>query len=86
VDSYDITAVLIRLHDRSLVIIVCYEARKGGSEVERESDLAEKLQEIKSAVLLAQHQAGDQPLNVLLGTDLNRHHELWGGHIVRITS
>jgi hypothetical protein len=43
VDSYDITAVLIRLHDRSLVIMVYYEARKGGSEVERESDLVERL-------------------------------------------
>jgi hypothetical protein len=52
VDSYDITAVLIRLYDRSLVIIAYYEARKGGSEVERESDLVERLQEIKSAVLL----------------------------------
>jgi hypothetical protein len=86
VDSYDIAAVLIRLHDRSLVVMACYKARKGGSEAERESDLAERLQEIKSAVLLAQQQAGDQPLDVLLGTDLNRHHELWGGHTVRMST
>jgi hypothetical protein len=86
VDSYDIAAVLIRLYDRSLVVMVCYEARKARSEAERESDLLERLQEIKSATLLARRQAGDQPLDILLGTDLNRHHELWGGHTVRMST
>jgi hypothetical protein len=52
VDSYDIVAVLIRIYERSLVVMVYYEARKVRSEAERESDLVERLQEIKLATLL----------------------------------
>jgi hypothetical protein len=76
VDSYDIASVLIRLHERSLVMMAYYEARKARLEAERESDLAERLQEIKLATLLVRQQAGNQPLDILLGTDLNRYHEL----------
>jgi hypothetical protein len=48
-DSYDIVAVLIRLQDRSLVVIAYYEARNARTEVEREVDLARQLEAIKSA-------------------------------------
>jgi hypothetical protein len=76
VDSYDIASVLIRLHERSLVMMAYYEARKARSEAERESDLVERLQEIKLATLLVRQQADNQPLDILLGTDLNRYHKL----------
>jgi hypothetical protein len=49
VESYDITAVLIRLRERDLVVIACYEARNGEPEAEREADLAERLQAINTA-------------------------------------
>jgi hypothetical protein len=83
-DSYDIAAVLIRLQDRSLVVMACYEARNARTEVEREVDLARQLEAIKSATQRARREAGDQPLDVLLCTDLNRHHVLWGGHRARM--
>jgi hypothetical protein len=43
IESYDITAVLIKLQERNLVVIACYEARDGELEAEREADLAERL-------------------------------------------
>lgn len=47
-------------------------------------DLARQLQAIESATQRARREAGDQPLDVLLCTDLNRHHVLWGGHRARM--
>jgi hypothetical protein len=75
-DSYDIAAALIRLQDRCLVVVACYEPRNAGTEAEREADLARQLQAIKSATQRARREAGDQPLDVLLCTDLNRHYVL----------
>jgi hypothetical protein len=37
-DSYDVAAALIRLQDRSLVVMACYEARNARTEIERETD------------------------------------------------
>jgi hypothetical protein len=37
-NSYDVAAALIRLQDRSLVVMACYEARNARTEVERETD------------------------------------------------
>jgi hypothetical protein len=64
--------------------MACYEARNARTEVEREVDLARQLEAIKSATQRARREAGDQPLNVLLYTDLNRHHVSWGGHRARM--
>jgi hypothetical protein len=83
-DSYDVAAALIRLQGRSLVVMACYEARNARIEVERETDLARQLRAINSATQRARREAGDQPLDVLLCTDLNRHHVLWGGHRARM--
>lgn len=48
-DSCDIAAALIRLEDRSLVVMAYYEARNARIEVERETDLARQLRAIESA-------------------------------------
>jgi hypothetical protein len=51
--------VLIRLQDRSLVVMAYYEARNARTEVEREVDLARQLEVIKSATRRAWQEAGD---------------------------
>jgi hypothetical protein len=56
--------------------MACYKARNGGSEAEREADLAERLQAIDTATKRAQEKIGDEPLDVILYTDFNRHHVL----------
>lgn len=86
VESYDIVAVLIKLQERNLVVMACYEARNGESEAEREADLADRLQAIDIATKRAQDKIGDEPLDVILCTDFNRHHVLWGGHQARRTA
>lgn len=79
-------AVLIKLQERNLVVMACYEARNGESEAEREADLADRLQAIDIATKRAQDKIGDEPLDVILCTDFNRHHVLWGGHRARRTA
>ena len=69
-------AVLIKLQERNLVVIACYKARNRELEVEREADLADRLQAIDIATKRAQDKIGDEPLNVILYTDFNRHYVL----------
>jgi hypothetical protein len=76
VESYDIIAVLIKLQERNLVVIACYEARNRELEAEREADLAERLQAIDIATNRAQEKIGDELLDVILCTDFNRHYVL----------
>ena len=57
-------------------MIAYYEARSGTTEVYREADLAERLRALKSATEEARLKAGSQPLDIVLCTDLNRHHVL----------
>jgi hypothetical protein len=83
-DSYDIAAVLLQLQGRGLALMACYEARSGTTEAHREADLAERLRALKSATEEARLKAGSQPLDIVLCTDLNRHHVLWGGHAARM--
>ncbi|KAM0708882.1 hypothetical protein Q7P35_002918 [Cladosporium inversicolor] len=86
VESYDIAAVLIKLRERNLVVMACYKARNGESEAEREEDLAERLRAIDTATKRAQEKIGDELLDVILCTDFNRHHVLWGGHRAQRTA
>jgi hypothetical protein len=59
VESYDLVAVLIKLQERNLVVMACYEARNGESETEREADLAERPRAIDTATKRAQEKIGD---------------------------
>jgi hypothetical protein len=61
--------------------MACYEARSGTTEAYREADLAKRLRALKSTTEEARLKAGSQPLDIVLCTDLNRHHVLWGGHV-----
>jgi hypothetical protein len=79
VDSYDTVAVLLRLQDRALLITASYEPRDGKSAVEREAALARQLGRLAESVRLAKLKTVGERLDVLLCTDFNRHHELWGG-------
>jgi hypothetical protein len=56
--------------------MACYKARNGELEAEREADLAERLQAIDIAIKRAQEKIGDEPLDVILCTDFNRHYVL----------
>jgi hypothetical protein len=78
-DSHDVAAVLLKLQERSLLVIVGYEARNGVTEADREADLAMRLQAVEAATQRARERVADEPLDVLVCTDFNRHHELWGG-------
>jgi hypothetical protein len=75
VDSYDTVAVLVRLQDRLLFIAASYDPRDGRSTAARETALAKQ----SEAVRAAKTEAAGEPVDVLLCTDFNRHHELWGG-------
>jgi hypothetical protein len=79
VDSYDTVAVLLRLQDRALLITASYEPRDGKSAVEREAALTRQLCGLAESVRLAKLKTVGERLDVLLCTDFNRHHELWGG-------
>jgi exonuclease III len=78
-DSHDVAAVLLKLQERSLLLIAAYEARNGTTEADREADLAIRLQAITASTQQARQVAGNKLLDVLICTDFNRHHELWGG-------
>jgi hypothetical protein len=56
--------------------MACYKARNRELEAEREADLVERLQTIDIATERAQEKIGDEPLNVILCTDFNRHYVL----------
>lgn len=64
--------------------MACYEARSGTTEAHREADLAERLRALKSATEEARLKAGGQPLDIVLCTNLSRHHVLCGGHAARM--
>jgi len=56
--------------------MACYEAQNRELEAEQEADLAERLQAINTATKRAQEKIGDEPLDVILCTDFNRHYVL----------
>jgi hypothetical protein len=79
VDSYDTAAVLLKLQDRNLLVVASYDPRDGSSTAIREAALSRQLQGLAEAARLATIETANTPLDVLLCTDFNRHHQLWGG-------
>jgi hypothetical protein len=79
VDNYDTVAVLLRLQNRTLLIAASYEPRDGKSTAEREAALARQLHGLSESIQMARSQTAGEQIDVLLCTDFNRHHELWGG-------
>ena len=79
VDSYDAVAVLLRLQHRKLLVAASYEPRDNQSTAEREAALAKQLLGLSEAVQAARIEAAGDQVDVLLCTDFNRNHELWGG-------
>jgi hypothetical protein len=79
-DSYDVAAALIKLKERQLLLVACYEARAADTEAGRERDLEAVLQTVEVTIRKAQQQAGTGQLEVLICADLNRYHVLWGGY------
>ena len=78
VDSYDITAAVIRSGQAQMIIAAVYDANTKGSIVERNANLLGKLELVQEAVTQARAEAGrDTP--VLICTDLNRHDAIWAG-------
>jgi hypothetical protein len=72
-------AVLVRLQDRLLFIAASYDPRDGRSTAARETALTKQLAGLSEAVRAAKTEAAGELVDVLLYTDFNRHHELWGG-------
>ncbi|KAF4547069.1 Hypothetical protein D9617_61g013200 [Elsinoe fawcettii] len=71
---------LIYLHNKTLLVVAAYDPalKEGGSEI-RDDILDRKLrilQELLTATRASQH---PQQLEILINSDFNRHHELWGG-------
>jgi len=77
-DSYDVTAVLLHLADRKILLASCYEARSADSEAAREAELEEVLLVLRQTLQEAKKIEGER-LEVLVYADFNRHHALWGG-------
>ena len=70
----------LKLQERGLLVIAGYKVRNRVTEADREADLAMQLRAIEAATQRAREIAADEPLDVLVCTDFNRHHELWGGY------
>jgi ribonuclease HI len=79
VDSYDTVAVLLWLQDKILFIAASYEPRDNRSTAVREAALVKQLSGLSEAVRTAKSEAAGEQVDVLLCTDFNRHHVLWGG-------
>ena len=77
VDSPDMTAAIIRLPDRLVLIVSVYVP---GVEVQALKDACEKL---RKAVADARQGAGTV-VEVVIAGDFNRHDQLWGGDDVRL--
>lgn len=79
-DSYDLTAVLIQLKGKKLLLVACYEARAVDTEAEREEDLAATLTTLKMVIQKVQQETRREQLEIMVCADLNRYHVLWGGY------
>jgi hypothetical protein len=73
--SSDLTAVLIEMNDRKILVIVVYVPAKSSSEDE---ELHSRLDYIRS-VVSETRQNHSEPVELVIGGDFNRHDQLWGG-------
>jgi hypothetical protein len=74
-DSADITAAVLRLPDRSILILSIYVPKADLATLQR------ILQLLQQAIRSAYHQTHTR-LDVLVAGDFNRHDQLWGGQDV----
>jgi hypothetical protein len=79
-DSYDVAAVLLHIKERKLSLIACYEARAADTEAIREQDLRAMVQTLELTIQEAQREVGVVQLEILICTNFNRYHVLWGGY------
>jgi hypothetical protein len=78
VDSADITAAVLRLPGRSILVVSLYVPQANPTALQRVLQL---LQE----VIESTYRQTDTRLDVLLAGDFNRHDQLWGGEEVSLT-
>ena len=77
IQSSDLTAVVLHLAGRHVMIVSVY-IEPGGAE-----HLEESLELLDNVIKKAREKIGEQ-MEVILAGDFNRHDELWGGNDIGI--
>ena len=89
IDSYDMVAVTITGKQRKLLLIAAYDPGTGVTPVaQAEEEFGHKMRMIGETIegaRMGERQNGGRS-SVLVCTDFNRHHPLWGGDRIRYTA
>lgn len=83
VDCHDITAIVMHLDKRSILLISCYDPRDGATLEEREEALGTRTDMIIATMARARTDIGGE-VDTIICADLNRHHTVWGGRDISI--
>jgi endonuclease/exonuclease/phosphatase family metal-dependent hydrolase len=79
VPSSDITAVLIEMEFRKILVASVYVPARGNVE---DTALSRRLEHLRRVVQDTRRQCAPQAAEVFLAGDFNRHDQLWGGDAV----
>jgi Endonuclease-reverse transcriptase len=83
VDHADVTAVLVRLSSRLILVFSVYMPSHDPNDV---NALEDQLQHIQETTRIIRRDLSPQTVELIIAGDFNRHDQLWGGDDVGATA
>ncbi|GIZ36536.1 hypothetical protein CKM354_000000700 [Cercospora kikuchii] len=83
VPLHDITAAVITTSEGKVLVVSAYNPNEGDSYVEKRKAINQKLAYVRQAIDEVQARWG-RAIEILICSDFNRHHSLWGGQDILV--